>query len=86
MPFDRLIRVVDQWAGDTGRKDISAQIGQTDWRPRHIDYGKYLEPVEFMRRFSSATTIVAHAGMGTILSALRYEKPILVMPRLASLG
>lgn len=30
--------------------------------------------------------IVAHAGMGTILSALRYGKPILVMPRRASLG
>ena len=30
--------------------------------------------------------VVAHAGMGTILSALQWEKPILVMPRRASLG
>ena len=30
--------------------------------------------------------IISHAGMGTILSALMYGKPILVMPKRASLG
>ncbi len=86
LPFDRLVKVIDEWAGETGRKDIFAQIGETEWRPRHLAYSKFLEPPEFVRNFSQATTIVAHAGMGTILSALRYEKPILVMPRRASLG
>jgi UDP-N-acetylglucosamine transferase subunit ALG13 len=86
LPFDRMMRVVDQWAADTGRKDIFAQIGETEWRPRHMSYSKFLDPPEFVRRFESATTIISHAGMGTILSALRYQKPILVMPRRASLG
>jgi UDP-N-acetylglucosamine transferase subunit ALG13 len=30
--------------------------------------------------------IVSHAGMGTILTALHHRKPILVMPKRASLG
>jgi UDP-N-acetylglucosamine transferase subunit ALG13 len=30
--------------------------------------------------------VISHAGIGTILSALHYEKPILVIPKLASLG
>ena len=81
LPFDRLVRVVDQWAGETGRKDVFAQIAETTWRPQHIPFKQFLEPAEFAERLTSASVIVSHAGMGTILSALRYEKPILVMPR-----
>lgn len=86
LPFNRLVRVVDEWAGASGCKDVFAQIGETDWRPAHIGWSKFIQPSEFTRRFSEADVVVAHAGMGTILSALQYEKPILVMPRRASLG
>lgn len=86
MPFDRMVKVVDAWAGEVGRTDVFAQIGRTDWRPKHIAFTQFLEPPEFNRRFAESSMIVAHAGMGTILSALRYEKPILVMPRQAALG
>ena len=85
LPFDRMVRVVDRWAADTGRREIFAQIGETAWRPAHMEFSNFLDPSEFVRRFSAARTIVAHAGMGTILSALRYEKAIVVMPRLAAL-
>ena len=34
----------------------------------------------------SSTAIVAHAGMGTILTALELGKPLLIMPRRAALG
>lgn len=86
LPFDRLVRAVDTWAREHDRKDVFAQIGRTNWRPSFIASAEFLEPPEFNQRFASATTIIAHAGMGTILSALRYEKPILVMPRRAALG
>jgi UDP-N-acetylglucosamine transferase subunit ALG13 len=86
LPFDRLVRVVDQWAREHGRTDVFAQIGHTAWRPTFIPFAGFLEPSEFNRAFARASVIVAHAGMGTILSALRYEKPLLVMPRRAALG
>jgi UDP-N-acetylglucosamine transferase subunit ALG13 len=86
LPFNRMVRVVDEWAQATGRHDVFAQIGETDWRPTHIDWSKFLQPPEFSLRFAEAEVVVAHAGMGTILSALQWEKPILVMPRRASLG
>jgi UDP-N-acetylglucosamine transferase subunit ALG13 len=85
LPFDRLVRVVDEWAGANGRTDVFAQIAETEWRPKFIPYKQFLEPAEFAERLTSATVIVSHAGMGTILSALRHEKPILVMPRRATL-
>ena len=86
MPFNRLVRTVDDWALASGRQDVFAQIGATDWQPAHIAWSKFLQPPEFARRFAEAEVVVAHAGMGTILSALQWEKPILVMPRRASLG
>ncbi len=85
-PFDRLIRIVDEWARDNQRTDVFAQIGEAATPPRHIAYSHFLKPADFTQRFSSADMIIAHAGMGTILSALRHEKPILVFPRRASLG
>lgn len=86
LPFNRLVHAVDEWAQANGRQDIFAQIGETDWQPKHIAWSKFLQPPEFARRFAEAEVVVAHAGMGTILSALQWEKPILVMPRRASLG
>lgn len=86
MPFNRLVRTVDEWALASDRQDIFAQIGETDWEPEHIAWSRFLQPPEFTRRFAEAEVVVAHAGMGTILSALQWEKPIVVMPRRASLG
>ncbi len=81
MPFDRMTRAVDEWAGERGRKDVFAQIGPTDWRPRHMEWTQFLEPEEFRRRVAESDILVAHAGMGSIISALEAGKPILVMPR-----
>jgi UDP-N-acetylglucosamine transferase subunit ALG13 len=86
LPFERLVRVVDEWAYETGRDDVFAQIGHTQWRPKHIAWTHFLQPAEFSRRFTEADVVIAHAGMGTILSALQWKKPILVMPRQTSLG
>jgi UDP-N-acetylglucosamine transferase subunit ALG13 len=86
MPFDRMVRVVDAWAGETGRQDIFAQIGEGGWEPRHIRFAQFLQPPEFAECFKSATLVISHAGMGTILTALHHRKPILVMPKRASLG
>lgn len=86
LPFDRLMKVVDSWARRHGRHDIFAQIGEGGWQPGFIEWRAFLEPPEFRRRFDEADLIVSHAGMGTIISALRRGKPILVMPKRAALG
>jgi len=85
MPFDRLVRAVDQWAFDRGRSDVFAQIGPTGYRPSNIQWTNLLDPEDFKRRFEAAQVIVAHAGTGSIITALQLGKPILVMPRRAAL-
>lgn len=86
LPFDRLIRAVDAWAAGAGRREVFAQIGPSPYRPLHVDYAQFVAPDECRRRMEEADVIVAHAGMGTIISALQLGKPVLVMPRLAALG
>jgi UDP-N-acetylglucosamine transferase subunit ALG13 len=81
MPFDRLICAVDDWAGKRGREDVVAQIGKTGLRPAHIQWTAFLMPDEFRQRVAQADIVIAHAGMGSIITALELGKPILVMPR-----
>ena len=85
-PFDRLIQTVDRWAFENGRRDVYAQIGKNSWKPQYVAYSEMLGPRDFMRHVKAARVLVAHAGMGTILSALQVQRPLLVMPRRGAMG
>jgi len=86
LPFDRLISAVDAWAGRVGRDDVLAQIGPSQLNPKFIQYRPFFSPTEFAAAFAAAELVVAHAGMGSIINAMSQAKPILVMPRSASLN
>jgi UDP-N-acetylglucosamine transferase subunit ALG13 len=86
LAFDRLITAVDDWAGAARGRDVFAQIGPSKLQPRHIEHARFISPEECAERIRTANAIVAHAGMGTILTALELGKPLLVMPRRAELG
>jgi len=82
-PFDRLIKAVDEWAGAHPGNTILAQISNASYKPQNMQWVDFIPPQEFDQQFRDAELIMSHAGMGTIISALRYSKPIVVMPRLA---
>ena len=86
LPFDRLVSAVDTWARRTRQRDVFAQIGPSKLRPSFIDCCEFLPPTEFARYFAAADLIVAHAGMGSIITAMTNGKPLLVMPRSAKLN
>jgi exopolysaccharide biosynthesis glucuronosyltransferase PssE len=81
MHFDRLIRAIDDWAEERGRTDVFAQVGPSEYHARCIETVRSLDPAAFRARAESATALVAHAGMGTIITALELGKPLLVFPR-----
>jgi UDP-N-acetylglucosamine transferase subunit ALG13 len=82
-PFDRLIRTIDEWAGSRKRDDVFAQIGLSDYKPKNIEAVKLLNPADFSGHFNAAQFVVAHAGMGTIITALEIGKPLVILPRRA---
>ncbi len=87
VPFDRLVRTVDAWLGRSPVKhEAFAQIGRSTYRPQHMTAAQFLTPAAFQEKLAACDLVVAHAGMGTILSALRQRKPILTLPRHGSLG
>src|SRR3989338_304387 len=81
MPFDRLVKAVDQWAASHPDVHVYAQVGDSSYLPINIESTNFIQPVDFRARVQWADLIVAHAGMGSILMALQYGKPIVVMPR-----
>lgn len=86
LPFDRLIQAVDGWAGTHPAADCFAQIGQTSLKPQNMPFAPFLTAAETKERMETADLIVAHAGMGTVLSALQMGKPLLIVPRVCKFG
>jgi UDP-N-acetylglucosamine transferase subunit ALG13 len=87
-PFDRLVRAVDQWAG-AHDMTVFGQLGRLtadSYRPQNFAFEPFVSADEFQERLESCRLLVAHAGMGSIISALTWGKPLLMMARRASLG
>jgi beta-1,4-N-acetylglucosaminyltransferase len=86
-PFDRLVRAVDE-AFEKGLIDekVFAQIGETSYKPKNFESAATLEKKVFDEQIKQASSIIGHAGMGTITMALDNQKPLLVMPRLKKYG
>jgi len=85
LPFPRLIQALDQLAPRLG-EPVIAQTGTTDPGLRNIQQHSNLAPRQFDELFKTARTVVAHAGIGTVLAAKKYRKPIILFPRRATFG
>jgi UDP-N-acetylglucosamine transferase subunit ALG13 len=81
-PFDRLIEAIDNIAPSLNTQVI-AQVFRSNYKVRNIEAIEFVSPVDYNDYIEKADLIVAHAGMGTILSVLQLGKPLIVMPRLA---
>ncbi|RZK15367.1 MAG: glycosyl transferase family 28, partial [Flavobacterium sp.] len=81
-PFERLIKAVDEVAPQLKDVPIFAQAFKTNYRVQNFKTIDFVSPSDFENYFDRAELIISHAGMGTIITALQKNKPILVLPRL----
>lgn len=84
-PFERFIRIIDDIAADIN-EEVVVQTPPLSFVPSHISTVDFISPDRFNDYIDRARIVVAHAGMGSIISSLSKGKPIIVFPRLASLG
>jgi UDP-N-acetylglucosamine transferase subunit ALG13 len=81
LPFDRLLKAVDEWAGQNPNAKVTAQAAKDEYHCKHIRVEQFLSPLEFEGCVSEADLLIAHAGMGTILTAIELAIPLVIMPR-----
>jgi len=86
LPFDRMISTIDAWAAENKRTDVFAQVGPANYKPKQIEYAEFLPADQCRQKIEQASVVIAHAGMGSIITALELGKPIIVMPRRCELG
>ena len=81
LPFDRLVRAMDRWAAINPEHEVVAQVGDSDLKCSALEVIQDLGPVEYEATIERCTHVVAHAGTGSVLTALRHRKPLLIVPR-----
>src|SRR5690349_1997526 len=85
-PFNRLIRAMEEIAGELLDEEVIAQAFGVDFIARNMKIVEFLTPEEYKGIFNNARLIISHAGMGTIISALKERKKIIIVPRIAAFG
>lgn len=83
--FDRLIAAMDALTPQLGMPVI-AQTGNGSYQPRHMDARAKIAPADFETLVQQSRLIVSHAGIGTVLTAARFARPIILVPRRADRG
>jgi UDP-N-acetylglucosamine transferase subunit ALG13 len=84
LPFDRLVAIVDRLAPGLP-EPVFAQTGHGSYEPKHMKWGRYVDPVEFERCIEQCSLLISHAGIGTLVMAQKHSKPMILFPRRAIL-
>ncbi len=85
LPFPALVDAVAAMAKKLDER-IIAQVGPDKTYRPGIDSFDHLDPDRYEAFFARARLVVAHAGIGTVLSAIKHQKPLVIMPRRFELG
>ncbi len=86
MPFDRLVQAMDDWAAANPAIPVFIQIGSGRYEPRHAPFVRLMPAADYRARVAATRLFIAHAGMGSIISAIEAGKPLLMLPRLRAEG
>jgi beta-1,4-N-acetylglucosaminyltransferase len=79
--FDRLIRAMDALAPSLADAVIM-QIGAGSYEPLNARFFRFASSEEVDALVRDARVVVAHCGVGSIISALKHAVPVVVVPRL----
>ena len=86
--FNRLLIAVDKLCEKKiiCGEDVFAQIGYSDYVPQNYRYNNFLDREEFSMEMGKADIVITHGGTGAIIGAVKKEKKVIAVPRLAKYG
>ena len=86
-PFNRLLEKIDDLIEKKIIKDkVFAQIGVSDYKPKNFEYKDFLTQEEFNKKIDECNMLITHAGTGVIINAVKKEKKVIAISRLAKYG
>jgi len=71
---------MDEIASQT-EEPVVMQIGTSKIIPRNCEFARFYSSEAFEGYISRSRVVVAHAGIGTILAAIRGGRPLVCLPR-----
>lgn len=81
--FPRLLQAFEDFLSENKIADeIIVQAGHTKFVSQHMQVFDFMSQDEFTKALKNADVIVTHGGVGTIMTALKYQKKILAVARL----
>lgn len=85
--FNRLLAQMDSLIErNLLAEDVFAQTGNSGYVPRHYPYAPFLDKEPFEEKMAACGLLIAHGGVGTIISGLSKYKPVIVCPRRKAFG
>ena len=82
--FERLLKAIDKEIENKKIKEkVIVQAGYTKYKSSNMEIFDYCDPRELDKLMKEADIIITHGGVGSILGALKYNKPVIAAARLA---
>ncbi|MEE1101396.1 MAG: PssE/Cps14G family polysaccharide biosynthesis glycosyltransferase [Agathobacter sp.] len=80
--MNRLVEAVDKLALEID-EEIFIQKGNSTYVPQNCKYKDFVERNEFAKMIEKCSVLIAHAGVGSIMTGINANRPVIVVPRLA---
>lgn len=85
MPFDRLIKKMDQIALEY-KDPIIMQVGYKGYKPQNARYVEALSHEAYMAHLQQADLVISHAGTGATMDLILNKKRCVLVPRMQKYG
>ena len=81
--FNRLLIMIDELIEEEVITDtVVAQIGYSSYIPKNYQSFEFKSESEINKLMEKANILITHSGIGSITTALRLQKKVIVVPRL----
>lgn len=85
--FERLLKAIEkQVKKGTIQEEVIVQAGYTKYSSDSMKIFDLVDPKKLDRLMKEARIIITHGGVGSILGALKYGKPVIAAARLSKYG
>ena len=78
--FNRLLQKIDLLIEEGMiREEVFAQIGVSDYQPKHYEYCRFLDREGFTGKLRECRMVITHGGTGVIIGAVKQGKKVIAV-------